>query len=127
MAVPSDWPQKISAAGGFYAPITQFNDEPFVSDITFDGVDYTGAAFVGSIRAAFEIDSAELEAFTFGTPSLVGSDTVVSVSITEADVEALRDGTEPGAIETLYYSIKITPSGGAKRTFFAGEFYLMGA
>ena len=60
---------------------------------------------------------------------LPGGDTVVEVSISEADIEALREsyGDDPGAVQTLFYSIKVTPSGGDKRTFFAGEFNLMGA
>lgn len=129
MAVPSNWPQSIRAAGGFHAPITVFNDEPFSTTLTIKDVDYTGAAFSGSIRAAFEASSAILESFTFGTPALASGDTVVPVSISEADIEALRAAydDDPGAIQTLFYNIKVTPSGGAKRTFFAGEFFLMGA
>ena len=129
MAVPSNWPQSIKAAGGFHAPITVFNDEPFSTTLTIKNVDYTGATFSGNIRAAFEASSAVLKAFTFGTAALVSSDTVVSVSLSEADIESLRAAydDDPGAIQTLFYNIKVTPSGGAKRTFFAGEFFLMGA
>lgn len=129
MAVPSNWPQLIKAAGGHYAPLSVFNDEPFVTTLTIKNVDYSGAAYSGSIRAAFEASSAVLETFTFGTPTFAGGDTVVEVSISEADIEALREsyGDDPGAVQTLFYSIKVTPSGGDKRTFFAGEFNLMGA
>lgn len=126
MAVPSNWPQTIRAAGGEYVPLTQFNGEPFQTILTFKNADMTSAAFEGGVRGAFEEGSAALQVFTFGAPSLVGADTVMTVSISEANIKALRDGIDPGAIEELFYSIKYTPSGGAKRTAFAGQFYLQG-
>lgn len=127
MAVPSNWPQTIRSAGGEYLPLTAFNDEPFWRTLTFKNVDLTTATFSGGIRAAFEEASAVLQAFTFGTPTIVGADTVVSVSITEANIEALRDGVDAGAIEQLFYNIKYTPSGQPKETLLAGEFKLQGA
>jgi hypothetical protein len=126
MPVPSDWPQQIAAAGGAYWPLSLFNDEPFAEVFTFPGLDMTGAAFSGGVRAAFEESSAVLQAFTF-TPVLIGSDTMVTVSISEADVEALRSGFDPGAIETLFHNIKCTRAGSTKLTYFAGEFKLQGA
>ena len=127
MAVPSNWPQSIRAAGGYYHAFEVFNDEPFVQRLIFEGKDYTAATFAGGVRAAFEASSAVLEAFTFSTPTLIDGNTHVTVSLLEADVEGLREGDDPGAIETLFYSIKITPSGGGKATNTAGEFKLMGA
>ena len=127
MAVPSNWPQSIRAAGGYYHAFEVFNDEPFVQPLVFEGEDYTAATFSGGVRAAFEASSAVLESFTFGTATLVGGNTHVTVSLLEADVESLRDGDDPGAVETLFYNIKITPSGGSKATNLAGEFKLMGA
>ncbi len=126
MPVPSDWPQTIAAAGGAYWPITAFNDEPFVKVITYKNVDYSGATFSGGVRAAFEESSPILQPFSFN-PVLLGTDTVVTVSIAEADLQDLRDGTDPGAIEGLFHNIKCTPSGGTKITHFAGPFQLQGA
>lgn len=127
MAVPSNWPQSIRAAGGYYHAFEVFNDEPFVQRLIFENVNYTGASFSGGVRAAFEQSSSVLETFTFSTPTLDGSNTIITVSLAEADVESLRSGVDPGAIETLFYSIKITPSGGSKATNLAGEFKVMGA
>lgn len=127
MAVPSDWPRQIAAAGAIYAPLTAFNDEPFNQIMRLRNVDYTGAAFSGALRAAFEFDSAPISSLTFGTPVLDGSDTLVPVSVAESSIELIRDGVDPGAIETLFYNIKVTPSGGDKTTLFAGEFHLHGA
>lgn len=126
MAVPSNWPQQIKAAGGVHRPLSLFNDEPLVDVFTIEDVDYTGAAFEGKIRAAFELSSAVLKSFSFNK-SLVGSDTVVEVTLSEADVESLRSAADPGAINTLFYNIKCTPSGSTKQTWFAGEFQVMGA
>lgn len=127
MAVPSNWPQSIRAAGGLYFDFEVFNDEPFDWDIIVEGEDLTGCTFSGGIRAAFEATSAVLKSFTFGTPALDGTNTVIPVSLPEVDVEALREGEDPGAIETLFYNIKATPSGETKATFLAGAFKLMGA
>jgi hypothetical protein len=126
MAVPSTWPRDIVAAGGAYWPLTLFNAEPLTISFTIRDIDYSGAAFEGDIRAAFEESSDVLESFSFAA-SLVGADTVVVATIAEGDVEALRSGVDPGAVETLFYSIKVTPDGGSKQTWFAGEFKVMGA
>lgn len=125
MAVPSNWPQLIKAAGGAHWDIPVHNGEPFVTTITYKDVDYTGAAFEGGVRAAYEEASAVLCPFTFNK-QLVAADTVVTVSITEANIEALRIGLDAGAIEQLFYNIKCTPTGGSKQTHFAGEFNLQG-
>lgn len=127
MAVPNNWPQTIRAAGGEYYPVTVFNGEPFWRSLMFKNVDLTTATFEGGVRASFEESSPVLRAFTFGTPTMVGADTVVSVSITEANIEALRSGVDAGAIEQLFYNIKYTPSGQPKETLLAGEFNLQGA
>ena len=127
MAVPSDWRRFIEAAGGAYWEITANNGEPFSQTITYKNANLTAAAFEGGIRAAFEETSTILRAFTFGTPTLVGADTVVTFSITEAHIEELREGTDAGAIEQLFHNIKCTPSGGSKSTHFAGPFNLQGA
>jgi len=127
MAVPSDWRRFVEAAGGAYWAITANNGEPFSQTITYKDVNLTGAAFEGGVRAAFEETSAILRAFTFSAPALVGTDTVVTFSITEANVELLRAATDPGAIEQLFFNIKCTPSGGSKSTHFAGPFHLQGA
>lgn len=126
MAVPSNWPQHIRAASGEYMPLAVNNDEPLELVMTLKNVNYTSAAFEGGVRAAFEEASPVLQAFTF-SPALVGSDTVVTVSISEGNIEALRVGLDAGAIEHLFYAIKCTPSGGIKTTHFAGEFLLGGA
>lgn len=127
MAVPSNWPQLIRAAGGYYHAFEVFNDEPFVQDMVFEAKDYSGATFAGGVRAAFEATSPVLKAFTFGAATLDDGNTFLTVSLLEADVESLRVGVDPGAIETLFYNIKITPPGGSKATNLAGEFKLMGA
>lgn len=126
MAVPSNWPQTIRDAGGAYWPITANNGEPFSRTITYKDVDLTDATFEGGVRAAFEESSAILRAFTFDDPVLDGADTVVTFSISEANVEDLRDGSDAGAIEQLFHSIKCTPDGGSKKTHFAGPFNLQG-
>ena len=127
MAVPSDWPQQIRAAGGAHVPLTIFNDEPFVQKFTIKLFDYTGATFEGGIRAAFEESSAVLQAFNFNA-TLVGDDTEVEFGISDqTDVVALRSAVDPGAINTLYHNIKVTPVGGEKQTWFAGEFKVQGA
>lgn len=127
MAAPSDWGRFIEAAGGIYVPLTVNNDEEFSQQLTLEGVDYTDAEFSGGVRAEYEASSAILAGFNWGTPALVGSDTVVRVALSEAVIEGLRSGSDPGAVERFYYNIKVTPSGGLKRTFFAGEFLLLGA
>ena len=126
MAVPATWPRDIAAAGGAYWPLTLFNAEPLTISFTIKGVDYSAAAFDGDIRAAFEESSAALKSLSL-VASAVGADTVVVGTLSEADVLALRSGVDPGAIETYFYSVKVTPSGGAKQTWFAGEFKVMGA
>ncbi len=127
MAVPSDWRRFVEAAGGAYWEITVNNDEPFSRTITYKNVNLTAATFEGGVRAAFEESSTVLRVFTFGTPALVGADTLVTFSITEANIEALRNGADAGAIEQLFHNIKCTPSGGSKATHFAGPFNLQGA
>lgn len=127
MAVPSDWRRFVEAAGGAYWEITANNGEPFSRTITYKNINLTAAAFEGGVRAAFEETSAVLVSFSFGTPSLVGSDTVVTIAINESNIENLREGTDAGAIEQLFYTIKCTPSGGSKSTHFAGPFNLQGA
>lgn len=127
MAVPSNWPQLIRAAGGYYYAFDVFNDEPFVQDLVFETKDYTAATFSGGVRAAFEASSPVLKAFTFSAVTLDDGNSFLTVSLLEADVESLRAGVDPGAIETLFYNIKITPAGGIKATNLAGEFKLMGA
>lgn len=127
MAVPSNWPQTIKAAGGAYVPLTVFSNEPIWRVMTFKNVDLTGAEFVGKVRAAFEDSSAVLRDFFFGTPTLVGADTVVTFAMNAPEVETLRTGTDPGAIETLFYNIQYTPDGGILQTLFAGELFIQGA
>lgn len=126
MGVPATWPREIAAAGGAYAPLSIFNDEPFIQKMTIKRFDYTAAAFEGGVRAAFEESSPVLKAFQFD-PVLVGDDTEVTFGILDAvDVKVLRSAVDPGAIETLFYSIKVTPVGGEKQTWLAGEFKLQG-
>lgn len=127
MAVPSTWPREIAAAGGAYVPLSIFNDEPFVQKFTIKLFDYTGAAFEGGVRASFEESSPILKAFQFN-PVLVGDDTEVTFGILDAiDVKVLRSAVDPGAIEQLFYNIKVTPVGGDKQTWLAGEFKVQGA
>lgn len=125
MAVPSNWRCFVEAAGGAYYDVSAHNGEPFVWQLTYKNVDYTAVPFEGGVRAAYEESSTQLQSFTFDK-QLVGAHTVVTVSITEAGVEALRSGADAGAIEALYYSIKCTPPGGSKQTHFAGFFNLQG-
>lgn len=126
MAVPSTWPRDIAAAGGAYWPLTLFNAEPLGISFTVKGVNYSAATFEGDIRAAFEESSAVLKSFSFDVDA-VGADTLILATLSESGVLALRSGVDPGALETFFYSIKVTPSGGAKQTWFAGEFKVMGA
>lgn len=125
MAVPSNWRRLVEDAGGAYWEITANNGEPFERVVTYKDINLTAATFEGGVRAAYEEASPVLRAFTFSS-ELVGSDTVVTISITEANVEALRVGSDAGAIEQLFYTIKCTPSGGSKSTHFAGLFNLQG-
>ena len=127
MAVPSDWPREIAAAGGAYVPLSLFNDEPFIQKFTIKLFDYTSAVFIGGVRAAFEESSPILHAFDF-TDVLIGNDTEVTFGLFDPlAVKALRSAVDPGAINTLYYNIKVTPPGGSKQTWFAGEFKVQGA
>lgn len=125
MTVPATWPRDIAAAGGAYWRLPAHNDEPLLFYFTIRDVDYTSAGFEGGVRAAYEESSPVLQAFGFDA-QLVGGHTVVAVSISEGNIENLRVGTDPGATETLFHNIKVTPPGGTKRTWFAGEFMLMG-
>ena len=126
MAVPSSWPRDIADAGGAYWPLTLFNAVPFREAFTLEGVDYTGASFTGEIRAAFEQTSTVLKEFGF-VPTLVGGDTVVEFGLSASDVAALRSAADPGALNTLFYIIRIEPVGEDEAGFFAGELKLMGA
>lgn len=126
MTVPATWPRDIAAAGGAYWQLPQFNDEPLNCGFTIMNVDYTDADFEGGVRAAFEESSPVLKAFTFDT-ELVDGHTVVTFTLSESDIQDLRAGTDPGANETLFWNLKVTPDGEPKRTWFAGEFILMGA
>lgn len=125
MAVPANWRRLVEDAGGAYWEITAFNGEPFERVVTYKNVDLSEAAFEGGLRAAFEESSPVLRTFTFAA-ELVSTDTVVTFSIIEANIEAIRDGVDAGAIEQLFYTIKCTPDGGSKSTHFAGPFNLQG-
>lgn len=126
MAVPTTWPRDIAAAGGAYWPLTLFNAVPFRETFTLVGVDYTGADFTGEIRAAFEQTSTVLKEFGF-VLTLVGGDTVVEFGLSASDVASLRSGADLGALETLFYVIRVEPAGADQAGFFAGELKLMGA
>ncbi|ALJ14136.1 hypothetical protein [Sphingopyxis macrogoltabida] len=126
MTVPATWPRDIAAAGGAYWQLPQFNDEPLNCVFTVMDTDYTDADFEGGVRAAFEESSPVLKAFTFST-ELVEGHTIVTFGLSESDIQDLREGTDPGANETLFWNLKVTPDGEPKRTWFAGEFILMGA
>lgn len=128
MAVPSNWPQLIRAAGGYYVPLSIFNDEPFIQPIIVEAQDLTGFTFSGGVRAAFERGSPFLASFTCTAPTIdENGHSYFSFSLAEAVVETLRMGIDPGSSETLFYNLKGTPPAGQKATFFAGEFKLMGA
>lgn len=125
MAVPSNWRQMVDAGPGTYLERVAQNGEPFVWIVTYKDVDYSAVPFEGGVRAAYEETSPVLQAFSFAQ-QFIGGHTIVTVSISEANIQALRDGADAGAIEQLFYTIKSTPPGGSKQTHFAGPFNLQG-
>jgi hypothetical protein len=126
MTAPPNFAALVRAAGAGYADLSIFNDEPLAWVMTIKGVNLTGAAFSGQVIPTLDAAVGD-QALTFGTPTLVGGDTVLTVSLTESQVEGL--GTAASAAEplTLFYNIKCTPAGGAKQTIIAGRLTRVGS
>lgn len=101
---------------------------PFQEEILFEGFNYSGATFAGSVRAVRDSGGAALAAFSFTAPSVAtanGLDTTsVTMSLTEAAVEGLPLPASPelGDDVVLYWDMHITPSGRPKFRALEGTF-----
>jgi hypothetical protein len=125
MTLPSNFHALIKAAGAIDEDLTAINDEPFTTVIRVEG-DLTGGAWSGEVTPTLDAASGTT-AFTFGTAAVDGTDTVLTASLTESQVEGLGTAASPDQPLTLAYNIKYTPSGGAKKTYFAGRFIRLGS
>lgn len=126
MAAPSDYRALVQSAGAGYRDYVISNDQPWSLVITWAGIDYTAATIAADVRTLPDLQLSGT-ALTVGTPTLVGADTVVTISLSEAQVEALGVPAEPGREIVLYYRVHVTPSGGAKRLRLAGKLTRLGS
>ena len=126
MNAPANYDALVRASGAGYVELSQCNDEPLEWLISFPDQDLTGATFIGEIIP--ELDAtAGAQALTFGTATLVDGVTNITASLTESQVEGLGTATSPAEPLKLLFNIKVTPSGGLKKTAFAGRLTRVGS
>ena len=108
---------------------------PFVEAIAFQGLDFTGAAFLMHFRnqpgdtGTPVISLANATAGTQGLSVAVATSggvptSTLTIRIDEATMEALPFASPTSEYLILHYDLHITPSGGTKRVWLRGLFYV---
>lgn len=121
------WLARVAAAALLRYDRVAFNGRDFQIEFWVRDADWTGAGFVGAVRASPDAGGAALASFSFSA-TLVGSDTKVVASLTAAEVTAL--GTPPSGEFTLQLVYDIAaltpPSPTPDTTILAGRFDRIG-
>jgi hypothetical protein len=104
---------------------------PFVYDLLFEGIDLSAASFWLQVRLVPDAAGSALINLVnapAGSPGisavLSGSDTIVTIRIHEASLEALTLSTDPDL--ALSYDLQIEPLGGDREVYLAGQFVVEG-
>ena len=119
--------QALLALGGIaYSPIALQRQRAFSEVWTIVGVNLTTATFSGAVRTRPDAPGSALATITISA-ALVGTDTVLTLSIAEAAVTALPVSSEPGTAALFYFDVTCTPSGGVRETIVAGEAFVSGS
>lgn len=111
--------------------LTANRHTPFVYEIIFEDVNFTGATLDMHVRlypdapGSALIDLSPAAAGSQGLSlSYSNPDTTVTIQIDEATIEALDvySSLEPEEDAELWYDLQITPSGGTKQVYLRGYF-----
>jgi hypothetical protein len=120
MAVGADFRAALRAAGIIYYPLFFSNFAPLRRLFIFQGVDVSGGSFAAQLRMLPDAGGGALATLTCAA-SLVGADTHLVISASEATVEGLPAAAELGRNAEYHWDCEMTPTGEAKRKIFAGE------
>lgn len=109
-----------------WRPLVADRWEPFAEPLEFEGYSWSGATFVGQVRAVRDSGGAPLATFSFTAPTVVTEDSVpvtkTTMSLTESTVEGLPMPAVAGEDIALWYDVLVTPSGGTKFRALEGPF-----
>lgn len=105
---------------------------PFVYDIEFTSVDFTGATMQAQVRLLPDTPGDPLVDLVAAAPGSEGvsfavadGTTTVTLQIDEATMEALPAAEETGDEVELWWDLQITPSGGVKNVWLRGTFTII--
>lgn len=118
---------RLDGAGA--APLGIVRGNAFRDTVTIKDVDWTARSFEAALRATpFNGNGgAPAPLATFGVAvALVGGSTVLTLSLTEAQVDALPSVTPAGADLALFWDLKHT-SAGVRRTLIYGRATVFGS
>lgn len=121
-------------AGILNLPLGQ-KHAPYVESVNFKGQDFTGATFLMHFRnlpgdtgtpiIALSNASAGTQGLSVSVATVSGVPTsTLTIQIDEATLEALPFGAPADDYLKLHYDLHITPSGGVKKVWLRGLFYV---
>ena len=111
--------------GSKVVDINQNRWTPFSLELVFKDYDLTGSAFACQVRESYDGASLTQE-ITVSAITTLGSDTSITLSISEAAMEALPAAPVLGDALCLVWDFHLTPSGGIKQRIFKGKFNVLG-
>lgn len=123
-----DWLLSLAAAnkGGAVAKIYATRGNAWSMVIQLDAA-YSGSSLAGKLRLYPDAAGAELVAITCSSPSVSGSTTTFTVSLTAIQTAALPAAPLGAGVIELAYTFELTPSGGVAEVLFGGVFELQGS
>ena len=120
-----EWRRQLKAMNKGPVDLRTGRHAPFSRTISLPG-DLTGATLAGQVRLYPDQGGAALVAFTVGALAVVSGRTNFTISLTEAQIEALPAATPGEGAVTLIYDLLLTPSGGIKEPLWGGHFIVVG-
>ncbi len=108
-----DGAAKVDLGGGRFAD--------FSKAVRLRDGDYTGDIFTAEVRLFPNAPGVPLATMAVNAPALAGDDTVMTLAIPKAVMEAMPQGPEADSDAVLYWDMKRT-TGGVTSVLFFGDF-----
>lgn len=125
MANNQEWLRQLAAANKRGVALRVPRHAPFSQAISLPG-DFTGATLIGQVRLYPDAAGAAQVAFTVAGPVVASGRSKFTVTLTEAQLEALPAAPVGEAEVTLVYDLLLTPAAGTKELLFGEEFIVIG-
>lgn len=125
MANNQEWLRQLAAANKRGVALRVPRHAPFVQAISLPG-DFTGATLIGQVRLYPDAPGAALVALTVAGPVLALGRSKFTLTLTEAQIEALPAAAVGEAEVTLVYDLLLTTAAAAKELLMGEEFIVIG-